>query len=146
MLFRSYALYAALVRGRALDGLGRPGEAIPLFEKAAPVGGVDSLGAAHALPYESRALLHLRRLGDAEAAARRALAIELPRLGEGHVTARARSALGSALLEQGRIDEARSELSRALAVQEKLLVSTSPDLQATRAELARVAAASASQR
>jgi hypothetical protein len=83
------------------------------------------------------------RPGDAEAAARRALAIEIPRLGENHFTARARSALGSALLEQGRIDEACSELSRALVVQEKLLVSTSPDPQATRAELTRVGAASA---
>jgi serine/threonine-protein kinase len=137
-----YALYTELVRGRALDGLGRPGEAVPLFERGIPLDGTESLGAAQVLAYESRALLHLGRAGDAEAAARRALAIDVPRLGENHVTARARSALGSALLEQGRIDEARSELSRALAVQEKLLFSTSPDLKATRAELTRVAAAS----
>jgi serine/threonine-protein kinase len=136
-----YALYTALVRGRALDGLGRPEEGLPLFERNVRGSGVESLGAATTLGYESRALLHLRRPGDAEAAARRALAIELPRIGENHITARARSALGSALLEEGRIDEARSELSRALAVQEKLLVSTSPDLQASRAELTRVAAA-----
>jgi tetratricopeptide (TPR) repeat protein len=139
-----YAIYAKFVRAGALDDMGRPQEALPILERSiraiSEAAGPESVGLATSLARESVVLRHLRRLDEAEAAARRAVSIQAPRLGENHTTARSRSALGSALLAQGKLEEARTELSRALAVQERLLLPDHPDLRATRAELARAQA------
>ena len=131
-------------RARALDGMGRPAEAVLLFEqilrRVTEALGPESLEIARALVRESVALRHLGKLAEAEATARRALAIQSAKTGEDHSTARVRSVLGSALLAEGKIDEARDELSRALNVQERLLLPTHPDVVTTRAELARITA------
>jgi hypothetical protein len=63
--------------------------------------------------------------------------MHLPLVGDNHTAARARSVLGSILLDQGRLAEGRAELSRALAVQERILWPAHPDTVTTRAELAR---------
>ena len=61
--------------------------------------------------------------------------------GDNQRPAKARSLLGSILLDEGRVQEARAELSHALAVQERILLPTHPYLATTRAELARAEAA-----
>ena len=126
---------------RTLDALGRPAEAVTLLDRSierwTSLVGEGSDQVASAIEFESSALRHLGRLSEAEARARQALQAHLALAGENHNSARTRTALASALLDEGRTEEARTELTRALAVQQRLLWPTHPDLAATRAELAR---------
>jgi serine/threonine-protein kinase len=139
-----YALNTRRLRARALDGLGRPDEAIPLFEQILrsqeELRGQASIEVARTLAPESVALWHAGRLREAEAAARRALAIQAPRVGEPHTAARTRTTLGVVLLDEGRLDESLTELEGALAVQERMLPPNHHDLLATRTALARARA------
>ena len=129
------------LRGQVLDALGRPAESLALFEhalrKEREVFGARHTQIAANLGAKSVALRHLGRPADAEAAAREALDAQLLPYGEDHNTGRLRSALGSALLDEGHVEAARAELGRALALEEKFLGAGHPDAVATRAELAR---------
>jgi serine/threonine-protein kinase len=132
-------------RARALVGLGRPAEALDLLERAAArsseMFGEQSQEVALAVEYRAAALRRAGRLVEAEASARRAVDMNLSFFGENQRPARARSLLGSILLDEGRVQDARAELSHALAVQEHILWPTHPYLATTRAELARAEAA-----
>jgi serine/threonine-protein kinase len=132
-------------RARALVALGRPAEALDLLERAAArstqMFGERSQEVALTIEYRAAALRRTGRLEEAEASARRAMDMNLSFFGDNQRTAKARALLGSVLLDEGRVQEARTELSRALAVQERILWPTHPYLATTRAELARAEAA-----
>jgi serine/threonine-protein kinase len=128
-------------RTRALVSLGRPDEALDLVDRAiarsTELFGERSNEVASSAEYKATALQRSGRLDEAEASARRAIDMDLEFFGDNQRTAKARSVLGSVLLDEGRVQEARDELSRALAVQERVLLPTHPYLATTRAELAR---------
>ncbi len=136
-----YALNTLRLRARALDGLGRAPEAIVLLDEVlreqTRLRGEQSVEVVRTLGPRAIALRHLGRLPEAEGDARRAIAILAPRRTERHTVARLRSTLGSVLLDEGRVAEARAELASAFAVEEEVLSPTHHDLRTTRAELAR---------
>jgi tetratricopeptide (TPR) repeat protein len=146
VLGESYGPLAAVwrARGRALDALGRSTEALALFDRSiqrwTEIYGVRSQQVALSLERKATALRHLGRLPEAEAITRQALDTHLALLGDDHNAARMRSVLGNVLLDEGRAEQARDELVRALAVEEKFLLPTHPDLLATRAALVRAEA------
>ncbi|HTQ41782.1 MAG TPA: tetratricopeptide repeat-containing protein kinase family protein, partial [Polyangiaceae bacterium] len=131
-------------RARALVALGRPTEALDLLDRAAArsteMFGEQSQEVALTVEYRAAALRGAGRLEEAESSARRAVDMNLSFFGDNQRTAKARSLLGSVLLDEGRVEEARTELSRALAVQERILLPTHPYLVTTRTELARAEA------
>ncbi len=131
-------------RARALVKLGRPEEGLALADRSIELwtrlGAVHSTNLATATESRALALQHLGKLGEAEASARQALDTHLANVGDSYVAARARSLLGSVLLDEARVPEARADLSRALAVQERVLWPGSPDTATTRAELERAGA------
>ncbi|HEX8790970.1 MAG TPA: serine/threonine-protein kinase [Polyangiaceae bacterium] len=136
-------------RGRALVMLGRPAEGLALIDRALEKWtslAERSESVAATLEYRAIALRSLGRLGEAEADARHAVEMHLEFVGDNQRPARARSILGSVLLDEGRTAEGRAELVRALAVQERILWPTHPHLLATRAEIARADAVEAAQR
>jgi serine/threonine-protein kinase len=136
-------------RGRALVVLGRPAEGLELIDRALAKWtevAERSEQVASTLEYRAIALRSLGRLEEAEAHARRAVEMHLAFVGDNQRTARARSVLGSVLVDEGHVQDARSELSRALAVQERILLPSHPHLLATRAELARAEAVEAAAR
>ncbi len=132
-------------RARALVALGRPAEALHLLDRAAArsteMFGEQSQEVALTIEYRAAALRGAGRLEEAEASARRAVDMNLSFFGDNQRTAKARSLLGSVLLDEGRVQEARTELSHAIGVQERILWATHPYLATTRAELARAEAA-----
>jgi eukaryotic-like serine/threonine-protein kinase len=134
------------MRGRALDRLGKPGHALELFDGVI-AGQEKKLGAENLelAPVHTRkalALLHLERLSDAEASARRALGICLAQAHEELAyTARARAALGEVLLQEGHARDAEDALTLALAAQVKTLGPKHPETLRTQAAHDRAAAA-----
>jgi serine/threonine protein kinase len=134
------------MRGRAFDRLGKPAQALELFdaviaEQEKKLGAENiELGPIHAR--KAVALLHLGRLSDAEVSARRALAICLAQAHEELAyTARARAALGEVLLQEGNPKDAEDALALALAGQVKTFGPEHPETLRTKAEHARAAAA-----
>jgi serine/threonine protein kinase len=132
---------------RALDALGRSDEAVALLDRSIErwtrVVGARSDQVASSMEARAIALRHLGKLHEAEAAARQSLDLHVALAGDNFVAARTRSVLGSVLLDEGRTEQAREELSRALTVQEQVLWPGHPYAVTTRAELARAEAAMA---
>lgn len=124
---------ALVLLGRAADGLALIDRALAKWRQVAQ----RSEQVASTLEYRAIALRSLGRLLEAEDDARRAVEMHLAFVGDNQRPARARSILGSVLLDHGRTAEGRAELTRALSVQERILWPTHPYLLATRAELAR---------
>jgi tetratricopeptide (TPR) repeat protein/tRNA A-37 threonylcarbamoyl transferase component Bud32 len=136
-------------RGRALVALGRPAEGLELIDRALAKWtslNERSESVAGTLEFRAIALRGLGRLAEAEDDARRALEMHQAFVGDNQRPARARSLLGSVLLDEGRTQEGRAELARALVVQERILWPTHPHLLATRSELARADSAEAAAR
>jgi eukaryotic-like serine/threonine-protein kinase len=144
VLGERYGLLALFwkTHARALDALGRSDEALPLYDRSIELWtsmyGKDSDQVASSIEFKAVALWHLGRLAEAEGLARQALDAHLAIAGENHNSARTRAALGAVLIDEGRADEARAQLSQALAVQQKFLLPTHPDIAFTRAQLARL--------
>jgi serine/threonine protein kinase len=133
----------------ALFAQRRYAEAAPLFARTVAVYR-QRLGAEHprlALALHNQAAA-TQMQGDATAALRlaeEALAIRLAKYGPDHnATNESRTAVGSTLLDLGRVDEAQAHLEQVLRAQERLFDAKNPRLGLvvnllTRAQLARVA-------
>lgn len=125
---------------RALDGLGRWPEAFATFDRAVDLSteheGPKSPFLTMDLWGKAEALRHAGKAADAEALVRRALGIRVTSGRDDVNAARMRITLGASIIDQGRADEARGELSNALVYLEKS-VPSHPAIAAARAELAR---------
>jgi tetratricopeptide (TPR) repeat protein len=137
---RDLELIAMLAR--AVDAQGRYDEAAKLFDdvatRAPKTLGPKPAVLADALAYQAIALVHAKRLDEAEKTARQDLALCIERYGDDFHAARARWALGTALAALGRRDEARIQLNSALLEQEKVFGKGRYETELTRAELARL--------
>lgn len=127
-------LTATLVNlANTLDGLGRSGEAVPLYRRALDIethnGQGDSVAAANALLNLALALPVPQQAAEAEALMRRALSISEKRLGPAHAqVCSIVMNLAQLLQDEKRSREAEPLFRRSLASDEKRLGGAHPDL------------------
>ena len=132
------------LRARALDQLGHPGDALAMLDDAidrsAQHFGRDGAEVGEIEIWRARVLVHLGRATDAEATARRAIALcESTQHDAGACAGRSRAALGAALLAEGKPQEARAELETAVVVERTVFGDNHPETRATHAALDQLA-------
>ena len=132
-----------VLRARALDGLGRDTEALAMIDdaidRATKHFGVESAEVGDISISRAHVLIHLGHASEAEAVARRAVALcESTQHDAGACRGRTREALGLALFAEGRISEAQAELATAVLVERTVFGENHPETRATRAELEKI--------
>ncbi|MEO6777812.1 MAG: serine/threonine-protein kinase [Kofleriaceae bacterium] len=129
-----------VLRARALDQLGHGRAALAMvddaLDRAAQHFGRDSAEVGDLSVWRARVLIDLGRAGEAEAVARRAIALcETAQHDAGACHGRSREALGRALLAEGRTQEAREQLETAVLVERTVFGENHPETRATHAVL-----------
>lgn len=132
-----------VLRARALDGLGRSTEALVMIDDAIARTvrhyGKQSHELASTNIWRARVLTHLGRAVEAEAVARTTLALCDEEQAENALCgARARDALGMALLAEGNTEAARKQLDDAYQAESIALGEQHPETAATKAVLATI--------
>jgi tetratricopeptide (TPR) repeat protein len=133
-----------VLRARALDGLGHRSEALAMIddaiERAGKHFGRASAEVGDLSVWRAHVLIDLGRAGEAEAVARRAVALcETTQHDAGACHGRSRAVLGLALLAEGRPHEAREELETAVVVERTVFGDNHPETRATHAVLDKIA-------